>query len=198
MFVKEPLDESAFKTGTETAVNRETISGNLCAAFEVKNAKTFTEGLVVNWGEIAVLRVIVKWKRTILFDDVIARILAFWRTWSDVRNVHEHFGLLEGEILELLVEFVDLVSEIAHGLYGFIGVFAFLLEFTNLFGFRIAFAFETFHFGEKRTAFVVDSQNVLQAHGRVFLFGFSNVVFRIFTDFLDVKHFMPRIKILRE
>jgi len=105
--------------------------------------------------------------------------------------VHEHFGLLEGEILELLVEFVDLVSEIAHCFYGFIGVFALFLEFTNLFGFRIAFAFKTFHFGEKRTAFVVDRQNVLQTHCRVFLFGFCNVIFRIFADFLDVKHGMP-------
>ena len=98
----------------------------------------------------------------------------------------------------LLVEFVDLVAESAHGGHGFVGVFALLLQVTDLLGFGVAFALEAFHLGEERAAFVVDFENVLQAHCGVFLFGFSNVIFRIFTDFLDVKHFMPRmVKILQ-
>ena len=198
MFVQEELDEGAFQAGTEAAVDREAGTGNLGAAFEVEDAEAFAEGLVVHAGEVIVLGVVVKRNRTVLLDHVVARVLAFRGTRGNVRHVHEHFGLLVVEVLELLVEFVDLVAERAHGGNGFVGVFALLLQVANLLGFGVAFALEAFHFGEERAALVIDFENVLQADGRILLFGFSNVIFRIFADFLDVKHFMPRmIKILR-
>ena len=96
--------------------------------------------------------------------------------------------------LELLVQLVDLVAQGTHGGYGFVSVLALLLEVADALGFGVAFALEAFHLGEERAAFVIDSQHVTKAYGRIFLFGFSNIIFRIFADFLNVKHFMPRMK----
>ena len=171
VFVEEELDEGAFQAGTPAAVDREAGTGNLGAAFEVEDAEAFAEGLVVHAGEVVVLGVVVKRNRAVLLDHVVRAVLAFRGTRGDVRHVHEHFGLLVVQILELLVKFVDLVAQGAHGGHGLVGVLALLLEVANLLGFGVACG--------------------------VLLFGFSNVVFRIFADFLDVKHFMPRmIKIL--
>ncbi len=193
VFVQKELDEGAFQAGTETAVDRETTTGNLRATFKVKNAEAFAQSLVVHAGEVVVLGVVVKRNRAVLLDHVVRTVLAFRGARGDVRHVHEHFGLLVVEVLEFLVKFVDLVAEGAHGCYGLVGVLALLLEVANLLGFGVAFALEAFHFGEERAAFVVDGEHVLQAHCGVLLFGFSNVVFRIFADFLDVKHVMPRL-----
>ena len=189
VFVEEELDEGAFQAGTETTVDREAATGNLRATFEVENAEAFAQSLVVHAGEVVVLGVVVGRNRTVFFNNVIRAVLAFRRTRSDVRHVHEHFGLLVVEFLELLVEFVDLVAEFACGGLSFVCVFALLLEFANALGLCVAFALEAFDFGEERAAFVIDGEHVTKAYGRIFLFGFSN---------LDVKHFVPRmIKILR-
>ena len=161
VFVEEELDEGAFEARAETAVDRETGTGNLGATFKVKNAKAFAESLVVDAGEVIVLGVVVKRDRTVFFDNVIAGVLAFRRTRSDVRNVHEHFGLLVVKFLELLVEFVNLVAEFACGGLGFVSVFALLLEFANALGLGVAFALEAFDFGEERAAFAASTSRRL-------------------------------------
>ena len=140
------------------------------------------------------MRPVVKRNRTVFFDNVVRTVLAFRRTRSDVRNVHEHFGLLVVKFLELLVEFVNLVAEFACGGLGFVSVFALLLEFANALGLGVTFALEAFDFGEERAALVIDGEHVTKAYGRIFLFCFSNIIFRIFTYLFNIKHLIASVE----
>ena len=192
MFIEEPLDQGAFQAGAESAVNREAVAGNFGAAFKIKNAQAFAEGFVIDGLKIPIFGVEIKGNRPVFFDHVVARVFAFRSLGGDVRNVHQHFCLLVIQFLELFIETVNFVAEIPHGFYRFVGIFAFLFQFANPLGFCIALAFQFFHFSKKRAAFRIYRKNVFQTDCRVLFLGFCNVVVRIFTDFANVKHDVPR------
>ena len=185
--VEHEVDNRSFQSRTESLVDRESRTCDLCSSFKVQDIKICTDVPVCFFFKIELLR-LSPFSQLDICAVVCSHLNVFVRC---VRDVEQCVAQIRLNLPHFCIEDFYLIRKLLHLCHEFSSVFSFFFHNRDLLGRNALLVLHLLYLGKQLSSFLVKRYNIIYSEVSLSsrLNGFLYVI-KILSYSLDIQHFL--------